>query len=40
MDDELMAMMGIRGFGVKKNVRQLDKNRFDKNKRVEVKSST
>lgn len=31
-----MALMGISGFGAKKNVRKLDKNRFDKNKRLDV----
>lgn len=36
MEDDLIAMMGIQGFGVKRNVRNLDKNRYDKNKRVEV----
>jgi hypothetical protein len=33
MDDEMAAMMGITAFGAKKSGRQLDRNRFDKNKR-------
>ena len=36
MDADLMAIMGISGFGAKKNVRQLENNRYDKNKRVSV----
>lgn len=38
MDDmDIMAAMGISGFGKKSKQRQLDPKRFDKNKREEVR---
>lgn len=37
MDEEMMAMMGIAGFGKQKKQKQLDPNRFDKSKRAEVR---
>lgn len=39
MDETMMAMMGIAGFGKQKKQKQLDPNRFDKNKRTEVRCS-
>ena len=38
-DADMMALMGISGFGAKKSKVQLDRNRFDKNKRVAVRIS-
>ncbi|KAI0690696.1 transcription factor [Cytidiella melzeri] len=38
MDEDMMAMMGISGFGKKTKQKTLDPKRFDKNKRAEVKS--
>ena len=34
MDDDMLAAMGISGFGKKQKQRQLDPKRFDKDKRV------
>lgn len=36
MSDDVLAAMGISGFGKATNKKQLDPNRFDKNKRSEV----
>lgn len=38
MSDDVLAFMGISGFGKKSKQRQLDPNRFEKNKREEVGS--
>lgn len=37
MSDDVLAAMGIAGFGKASKKRQLDPHRFDKNKRVEVR---
>ena len=39
MDADMMEMMGISGFGKQKKQKQLDPHRFDKDKRVEVRST-
>jgi WD repeat-containing protein 70 len=36
MDADMMAAMGITGFGKQQKQKKLDPSRFDKNKRVEV----
>jgi hypothetical protein len=36
MDEDVMAAMGIAGFGKQSRKRQLDASRFDKGKREEV----
>ena len=37
MSDDVLAAMGIAGFGKKPKQRQLDPKRFEKNKRDEVR---
>lgn len=37
MDADIMAAMGIAGFGKQQKQKKLDPNRFDKNKRAEVR---
>ena len=37
MSDDVLAAMGISGFGKKSKQRQLDPNRFEKNRREEVR---